>query len=279
MGKHVSCIIATKNEERVIKTLLSSIKTQSCKNFEIVLVDNYSTDKTRQIAEAFPARVFDKGPERSVQRNYGVDKSKGEYVLILDADMILSGDVLKECISKVIEDPKLEALVIPEVSFGRGMWVKFKIFERELYLGDATIEAPRFFRKSVFKKFGGYDERITGPEDWDLPLRMKKAGIKIGRIKSVIRHNEGRFSPFKSAKKKFYYASHAGVFLKRYPEQVFSKGNLIFRPIFFKRWKKLVSHPILTAGMFIVKILEGLAALAGVLYSVIIPIKSNAKHN
>ena len=96
MKRLVSCIITTKNEEKVIKSLLSSIKTQSYKNFEIVLVDNYSTDKTRQIAKVFSARIFNKGPERSVQRNYGVTVSKGDYVLILDADMTLDKNVLKE---------------------------------------------------------------------------------------------------------------------------------------------------------------------------------------
>ncbi len=263
----ISAVITTKNEEEVVGDLLRSIKNQSCKNFEIILVDNNSTDRTTQIAKTFDARVFDKGPERSIQRNWGVEKAKGEYVLILDADMVLTKDVLKDCAQKIGKDKTLGGLVIPEVSFGEGFWSKFKIFEREFYLEDETIEAPRFFNKAVFKKFGGYDEEITGPEDWDLPLRMKKAGIKIGRIKSVIRHNEGRFSPFKSARKKFYYASHAGVFLKRHPEQIFVKGNLMFRPVFFKKWKKMAGSPILTIGMFTVKLIEAVSAMSGVVYS------------
>ena len=263
----ISVVITTKNEEEVIGNLLKSVEDQSYKNFEIILVDNNSTDRTTQIARTFDARVFDKGPERSIQRNFGVEKAKGEYILILDADMVLTKDVLKDCAQKVGKDETLGGLVIPEVSFGEGFWSKFKIFEREFYLGDETIEAPRFFKKAIFKKFGGYDEKITGPEDWDLPLRMKKLGVKIGRIKSVIRHNEGRFSPFKSAQKKFYYASHAGVFLKRHPEQIFVKGNLIFRPVFFRKWKKLAGSPILTIGMFAVKSLEAAAVILGIIYS------------
>ena len=263
----ISVIVTTKNEEEVIGDLLSSIKNQSYKNFEIILVDNNSTDRTTQIAGAFGAQVFDKGPERSIQRNWGVEKAKGEDILILDADMVLTKDVFRDCLQETKKDKMLGGLVIPEVSFGVGFWSRFKIFEREFYLGDETVEAPRFFIKSVFNKFGGYDEKITGPEDWDLPLRMRKAGIKIGRIKSVIRHNEGRFSPFKSAKKKFYYASHAEVFMKRHPEQIFTKGNLVFRPVFFKKWKKMAGSPILTIGMFTVKLIEAIAAMSGVVYS------------
>ena len=263
----ISVVVTTKNEGKVVGNLLKSIKNQSYKNFEIILVDNNSTDRTTQITGAFGAQVFDKGPERSIQRNWGVEKAKGEDILILDADMVLTKDVFRDCLQETKKDKMLGGLVIPEVSFGVGFWSRFKIFEREFYLGDETVEAPRFFKKSVFNKFGGYDEKITGPEDWDLPLRMRKAGIKIGRIKSVIRHNEGRFSPFKSAKKKFYYASHAEVFMKRHPEQIFTKGNLVFRPVFFKKWKKMAGSPILTIGMFTVKLIEAIAAMSGVVYS------------
>ena len=267
MKKSISCIITTKNEGKVVRAFLSSIKTQNYKNFEIILVDNNSTDETVKTAKTFGAKIFTYGPERSAQRNLGAKKAQGKYVLILDADMILTKNVLAECVEKLEKDNNLGALVIPEKSFGKGFWAKCRVFEREFYVGEPAIEAARCFRKNIFLKFGGYDEKITGPEDWDLPLRMRKAGIKIGRIKSVIRHNEGRFSPFKSARKKFYYASHSGVFLKRHPEQIFTKGNLIFRPVFFKKWKKMAGSPILTIGMFTVKLIEAIAAMSGVVYS------------
>lgn len=265
-----SVIITTKNESAHLPKLLASLSAQNYRDYEVVLVDNNSTDGTRDIARKFGARVFSKGPERSAQRNFGVQKAQGEYVLILDADMTLSTDVLMSCAETVKENMEIGALIIPEKSFGVGFWAKCKAFEREFYVGDETIEAPRFFKTSIFRKFGGYDKKITGPEDFDLPLRMRKEGVKIGRIKDFIFHDEGRFSPISSAKKKFYYASHAGEFLKRHPEQVFSTGNLIFRPVFFRRWKKVLAHPFLAFGMIIIKVLEGFGALAGFLYSGII---------
>lgn len=263
----ISIIITTKNEESVIGDLFKSIKLQSYHNYEIILVDNNSTDKTCQIAKKIGARVFTKGPERSIQRNYGVEKAKGEYILILDADMVLTKDVLKDCVSVI--NKNLGGLVIPEKSFGEGFWVKFKIFEREFYVGDESVEAARFFKKDIFEKFKGYDTKITGPEDYDLPLRMKKMGIKIGRIKSYILHNEKNFSPWRSAKKKYYYASRALSYAKKHPEMVLSQGNLLFRPIFLRKWRKLISHPFLSLGMFIVKGIEMTGALLGVIYSVI----------
>lgn len=266
----VSIIITTKNEADRLPYLLKSLKDQTFRDFEVILVDNNSSDKTRALAKRSGCRVFVKGPERSTQRNFGVFKSRGEYVLILDADMILTNRILESCNEVVKSKPYFGALIIPEKSFGVGFWSKCKEFEREFYVGDETIEAPRFFKKSVFKEFNGYDERITGPEDYDLPLRMRKKGVKIGRINEFILHNEGGFSPIRSARKKFYYASHASVFLKRHPEQVFTTGNLIFRPVFFRKWRKLFSRPELALGMFIIKTLEGFGALAGIIYSGII---------
>ncbi|MEK7472783.1 MAG: glycosyltransferase [Patescibacteria group bacterium] len=257
----ISIIITTKNEEGSIIDLLESLKSQTYSKFEIIVVDNNSSDKTKLIAKKYNARVFNIGPERSIQRNYGVNKAIGEKVLILDADMKLSKNVLLE-----LSKAKEEVAIIPEKSYGTGFWTKFKVFEREFYEGYESIEAPRFFSKSVFLKYGGYDERITGPEDFDLPLRMRKDGVKVGRIKSYIWHNEKKFSPLKSAKKKFYYASKAGVYVRKHPEMVIVQGNMILRPIFFKKWKKMINHPFLTFGMFFIKTIEMIGVFFGFVY-------------
>lgn len=261
----ISVIITTKNEENVIDDLLKSLKKQKYQDFETIVVDNYSSDKTCDLAKNYAARIFKKGPERSVQRNFGVEKAVGNYVLVLDADMQLSENVLLE-----LSKAKEKVVIIPEKSIGVGFWVKFKIFEREFYEGEETIEAPRYFSKELFLKFHGYDNNITGPEDYELPLRMKKAGIKVGRIKSYILHNEKNFSPFKSARKKFYYASKSEKYLQKYPEMIVKQGNLLFRLVFFKQWRKLISHPILSLGMFFVRAIEMSGAFFGFIYSGII---------
>lgn len=271
MEKLISCIITTKNEEKSIERVLKSIINQSYKNFEIIVVDHPQTsDKTAKIAKKHTKNVFIKGPERSIQRNYAVSKAEGKYVLILDADMVLTKNVLTECVKKFEKDDGLGALVIPEKSFGKGYWTKCRAFEREFYVGEPSIEAARCFKKNTFLKFGGYDETITGPEDYDLPLRIRKAGNIIGRIKSYILHNEKRFSPIKSAKKKFYYAAHAKTYLKSHPEMAIKQGNLVFRPVYLRKWRKFINHPILGMGMFVIKWMEFAGALSGIAYSVIL---------
>ncbi|TSC63484.1 MAG: glycosyltransferase, partial [Microgenomates group bacterium Gr01-1014_93] len=263
----ISITITTKQEQDVIGDLLESIRRSTFKDYEIILVDHNSSDLTREIAKRYTKKIFIKGPERSAQRNFGAKKATGKYLLILDADMQLEEDVLRQSYQLFEKDKEVGAIVIPERSFGQGFWTQFKVFEREFYIDEKDIEAARFFRNELFKKFGGYDESITGPEDWDLPMRMKKSGIKIGRIKSFILHNEGRFSPWRSAKKKFYYASNARNFLTKHPESVLSQGNLLFRPVFFKKWRKLLSNPILSLGMFCMRSIEMAGAGSGIIWS------------
>src|SRR4051812_2602470 len=94
----VSLIITTKNEAKVIEELLISIKKQTYKNIEILIVDNSSSDKTKEIARKYTNLVFNIGPERSAQRNFGAKKAKGMFVVFLDADMILTLSVIESCV-------------------------------------------------------------------------------------------------------------------------------------------------------------------------------------
>lgn len=263
----VSIVVTTKNSAIFLEALLKSLKAQTYKKIEIIIVDNNSSDKTLEIAKKYTYKVFTQGPERSAQRNFGVGKALGKYILILDSDMVLESDVVEEGVLILDSNKDLAGLVIPEKSFGKGFWAKCKAFEREFYIGDETIEAPRFFRKGLFEDFGGYDLSITGPEDWDLPLRMKKKGLKFSRVRSFINHNEGNFSPVNSAKKKFYYATKAKEYFRRYPEMVLTQGNLFLRPSFFKNLPKLLKDPKITLGMFLIKFLEMGAAGLGIFLS------------
>lgn len=83
----VSVIITTKNEEKNIASCLESIKNQTYpqEKIEIIVVDNDSIDKTKEIALKYTDKVYNFGPERSAQRNFGVRQAKGKYILYLDS--------------------------------------------------------------------------------------------------------------------------------------------------------------------------------------------------
>lgn len=247
----VSIIITTKNEEKVLSRLLKSLIKQTYSNIEPIVVDNYSSDNTPKVAASFSVDFFQYSPERSAQRNYGAKKATGSYLFFLDADMELTPKVVEDCVKKIYQE-KFDGIVIPEQSKWTNFWGEVKAFERSFYneKGDPITDAARFFSKKVIIKVGGYDETITGPEDWDLPDRLREAGYKIGRSVEKIYHHEQEISLITLFKKKFYYGLNAHRYLSKHNIPVISPKTIYFlRPLFYKNWFKLLKHPLLSLAM------------------------------
>ena len=257
----VSAIITTKNEEKNIGRLLESIKKQTYKNIEIIVVDNNSTDKTLRIAKRFTDKVFNRGPERSVQRNFGAQKASGKYLMILDADMKLTPRVVEDCVA-TIKNSRHKALIIPEKTVGRGFLARLRNVEREMYMGDITIEVARFFDKSVFNEFSGYDPQLTGPEDYDLPARISKK-YSIGWARRYIYHYEEELTLWELLRKKHYYATKSVAYADKHTEMVVKQGTIIFRRAYLKQWKKFLLNPILGISFLFVRSLVTVAAVSG----------------
>lgn len=267
-GQLVSIIITTKNEQDVIRGALDSIGKQTYRKIEIIVVDNNSSDKTSHIAKIFTNKVFNFGPERSAQRNFGAEKAQGSYFLFLDADMQLTKNVVKECIELMQNDEKIGAINIPEISIGSNFWENIKAYERSFYNkeGDIITDAARFFKREVFEKIKGYDEKITGPEDWDITDRVLKNGFKIGRVEAKIYHLERIPSLFSLLKKKFYYGLDVHKYLGKQKISIIGPKTIYFlRPSFYKNPNKIFSHPILFVAMFMMLFAELLAGGFGYL--------------
>ena len=263
----VSVIITSRNEANVIGRVLGSINRQTYKNIEVILVDNNSTDITTDLAKKYGASVYNSGPERSAQRNFGAKKAKGYFLFFLDADMELTSKVVEDCIHKIFTQ-NLDGVVVPEESKAYNFWGRVKAYERSFYneRGDPITDAARFFSKKVFLSEGGYDESITGPEDWDLPDRIREAGFKIGRSKEKIYHHEQRISLWGLFRKKFYYGLNAHKYLEKHKIPLVSPKTVYFlRPLFYKSWKKLYSHPNLALAMIYMLFIELLGGSLGYL--------------
>lgn len=263
----VSIIITTKNEVKILDKALKSASSQSYPEKEVIVVDNFSSDNTKEIAKKYKIKFFEFGPERSAQRNFGVKKSRGEYVFFMDADMELTLKVIEDCVER-IQTGGLDGVVIPEQSKWINFWGKVKAFERSFYSekGDPVTDAARFFKKSVFIKAGGYDETITGPEDWDLPDRIREAGYKIGRSSEKIYHHEQEISLQTLFKKKFYYGLNAHKYLSKHNIPIISPKTIYFlRPLFYKNWTKLIKNPSLSLAMVCMLSVELIAGGLGYL--------------
>ena len=264
----VSVIVTTKNEEKNIGNCLESVKKQTYpqEKLEIIVVDNGSTDKTKEMARKYTDKVFDKGPERSAQRNFGVENSDGEYIIYLDADMVMSENVIADCAQEIEKDGAIVALHVSEIVMGDRFFSKVRRFERSFYDGT-VIDGVRFIKKSAFLKVGGFDESLTGPEDWDLDKKLKKIG-KIALVKTPIYHNEAEFDLKKYLSKKGYYAEKFDDYIAKWGKDdpdIKKQFGLYYRflGVFIEKgkWTKLVAHPCLTFGMYFLRGLVGVKFL------------------
>lgn len=263
----VTVVVTSKNEEKKIRDCLLSIKKQGYKGkVEVIVVDNNSTDKTKEIAREFTKMVFNCSGERSKQRNFGIKKGKGKYIVFLDSDMRLKKDVIKKGVER-LEKSDLGGLYIPEEVVGGSFWCRVRNFERKFYEGT-VIDCVRMIRREVFLKAGGFDEELIGPEDWDLDKRIRKIA-KAGVLKKgLIYHDESDFELRKYLLKKRYYAKCFDRYVKRWrkeDEDIKRQLGFWYRflGVFVEKgkWKRLVRKPFLAGGMFFLRFLVGLVFL------------------
>ncbi len=185
----VSIVIPALNEERVIGRCLEALTRLDFPkdSFEVVLVDNGSTDRTVDIARAFsPAlniAVLSKpGLKISAMRNAGVARSRGAVLAFLDADCVAPPDWLKTATALLAKDGAgiLGAHYrIPEDSSWVGRaW--FGGMEIEKQGSIAWVPAgDMIVARSTFERVGGFDESIQTNEDCELCERVRAAGLNV----------------------------------------------------------------------------------------------------
>lgn len=252
----VTIVVPTRNSQRTIRSCLESIKRQTypCR---IVVIDNDSDDETVRIARNIADVVLDGGPERSAQRNQGAAVLPAAVFGFIDSDMVLATGIVGEAVAAI--QSGAGAVIVPERTIGQGYWAHVRAFERSFYVGSDALEAARFYSQSVFESVGGFDENLTGPEDWDLTVEARNRAPVV-RISSMIDHDEGHVRYFDACRKKAYYAEG----LRRYSHK---RGTHAFRDAAARPW---LSHPIqlltpLGFGLIMLKMGEAFAVSAALL--------------
>lgn len=187
----LSIIIPTLNEEKYLPRLISSIKEQDFNDYEIIVSDGESQDGTRGVAESFACRFIQDGGLKhpSHQRNVGASLAKGDLLLFLDADTVLSEGFL----GKAVEQFKNRNLQ------GAGFYINFNpnrllygLFASVLnlfcasrqYFAPAAVGAGLLASKAIHDKINGFDEEIVLAEDYDYCFRISKQG-KFRMIKGL----------------------------------------------------------------------------------------------
>lgn len=183
----VSVVIPAYNEERYIGNALKSLLEQDFQNFEIIVVDNGSEDKTREIARNFGAKVvLEEKKTVGSARQRGVLEAKGEIIAMTDADTILPPYWLSRIVEEFQRDKELVAFGgLYQLYSGpilARLWIRY--FAHLLWILDKWLSNGYWnipgcnlaFRKSAFWKVGGFKTYLRIGEDADLTLRLGKVG-------------------------------------------------------------------------------------------------------
>ena len=267
----LTVVIPTYNSSRTLSKCLDSIRSQTSPPLEVIVVDRLSTDGTVGIARSFGATVIEGLTNRSVARNIGIQHASSTGILLIDSDMILSRTLIDECRNMLIEH---EALVIPEVSAGRGFWVECKTREREANAGAGFLEAARCFHRNLLISLGGgYNPKFEAGEDWDLHNRVKAMGIGFGRIKAKIIHDEGDSNLIGFLRKKFLYGRN----LRHYVRENTIPGTKQFSPLYrilSPTIKVLPFDPAHGAGIFMLKTMELMVGGVGFILDQLNPLRN-----
>lgn len=191
----LSFVIPAYNEEKSIgaclESVLRQIENKNC-GVEIIVVNNASTDRTKEIADSFPGvRVIDE-PRKGLSsaRQTGFSASCGDLIANIDADTRLTPDWIDKVFKAFLENPKLAAFSGPYIYYDLSKtvnwWVRIFyyfgfigcLFNKYIFHKGAMLQGGNFVvRKSALQKIGGYnlDFDFYG-EDTDIACRLCEAG-------------------------------------------------------------------------------------------------------
>jgi glycosyltransferase involved in cell wall biosynthesis len=185
----ISVIIPAFNEEKFLGNCLLSLKEQDFKDFEIIVVDNNSTDKTAEIAKKFGAiLVSEKKQGVAFARNKGAKIAEGEILVFTDADTILPKNWLSRIQKEFERDKELIAFggscefysgpISARIS-SKFLLKPFLILDKFFSGGFNLMGCNMAIKRETFFKIGGFNENLKLNEDVEISYRLRK----IGKVK------------------------------------------------------------------------------------------------
>lgn len=195
--KMISVIIPALNEEKYIENCLKALKNQTYKDFEIIIVDGNSTDNTIKITKKYVKVITSDKRGIGHQQNIGAKHARGNILVFIQADCILSKNTLEE-INKTMKKDIVGGSII---GIYEPLNYKIKILNIFAPLLQQLLKMTygfcTFTRKDIFKKISGYKNIIC--EDTELGFRLKKVGKVV-----ILKNCSYRISSRRLIKKGFF---------------------------------------------------------------------------
>lgn len=194
----VSVIIPAYNAGAYLRATLQSVMDQTYQEFEVLVVDDGSTDDTAAVAQSFAPKVgyvYQANAGPSVARNIGILSSAGEILAFLDADDAWLPELLETHVNALVARPDVDGSFVwarfidqhggqlPDTLGGRAEEVTL----RRTLLGGTPVQFSTLaVRKAVFDRIGSFDPELRQSEDWDVMLRMLIDGVRLTCVPRVL---------------------------------------------------------------------------------------------
>jgi glycosyltransferase involved in cell wall biosynthesis len=178
------------SENKRIDRLLNSIFNQTYKNFEVIVVDNFSKDKTKEVCKKYPITFIEERSTISKAWNIGLEHAKGKYILFIDSDMELPPLFLEECVkvikSKSVDCIKFESTYVESKKASFINIVKPRNLERKL--GGAPLNIY-FYSANIIKntRHPESENPMVG-EEYIFRAHILKKNPKVGSVKTRVLH-------------------------------------------------------------------------------------------
>jgi glycosyltransferase involved in cell wall biosynthesis len=189
----ISIIIPCYNYGQFLAEALGSVEAQTFPDWECIVVDNASTDNTRDVAQGFVKKdprfkyIYTENKGVSTARNLGIRNTTGKYILPLDADDKIGNGYIKEGCTILESHPQIKIVYCDVELFGE-INRKWQLPDHSLkqMLVENTIFSSGIYRREDYLSTNGYDETMyNGLEDWEFWISLLKNGGDVYKIPAV----------------------------------------------------------------------------------------------
>ena len=260
-----SIVIPVYNRPKEVDELLSSLLTQTYKDFEVIIVDDGSSIQCDQIVDQFRDRLslqyfFKSNSGPGPTRNFGFTKARGEYFVVFDSDCIIPS-VYLHAVEKSLRENQWDAWGGPDKAHEN-----FTPLQRAMgYTMSSVLTTggirggknrlgwfqPRSFNMGISRKVFEVTQGFTFSryaEDIDFSIRMKKAGFKIGLIPAAFVYHKRRTNFRQFYQQVFNFGRGRVLIGKVHPEEI--KLTHWFPAVFFMGTSLLLLLPLVNLSLF-----------------------------
>ena len=260
----VSIVVACYNGDRTLKACLESLGKLNYLDFEIILVDDGSTDTTPQLARQFPdVRYFRHATNLglSTARNTGIAAAEGEIIAFIDADCRADEDWLYYLVGDLVSSefvamggpnllPPEDSAVAAAVILSPGGPAHVMLSDRE---AEHIPGCNMAFYKSALNEIGGFDPLFKkAGDDVDLCWRLQQAGFKIGFSPAAFVWHYRRSNVGEYLKQQRGYGEAEALLVRKHPEYFNSFGDSVWRGRIYtpSKFGVLLRPAIIYRGVF-----------------------------